>query len=386
MYPKISDLIKEFFGIYIPLPIQTYGFFVAVGFLTASYILLLEFKRKEKLGILKPFSSNILIGKRASFQELFFSGFIGFLIGYKLLDAILRYSDFVNNPQQFVFSPEGNLIGGVIVGALLTYLKYREKENQRLPEPRLEEKVILASELSGNILLVAALAGILGAKLFHILENMGDFIKDPFGNLFSFSGLSFFGGLICGTLTVLIYCTHYKIKPLHLLDSGAPAIALGYGIGRVGCQMSGDGCWGIENLHPKPEWLSFLPDWMWGFDFPHNVVRYGKLMENCSGDYCYSLPVPVYPTSFYETLLMVVIFIILWSLRKKIKIPGVFFSSYLILAGIERFFIELVRVNNTYQIFSMKITQAEIISVTLFILGNVGMILLLKNKAKLIDY
>lgn len=148
---------------------------------------------------------------------------------------------------------------------------------------------------------------------------------------------------------------------------------IGYAVGRIGCHMSGDGDWGIDNLRPKPNWLNWAPDWMWSFDYPHNVVRYGEPILNCTGDkYCNHLVPSVFPTPFYETIMCFILFFILWSIRKKIKTPGVLFSIYLVFNGVERFFIEKIRVNTLYNLNGFKFTQAELISTILFFLGLFG--------------
>ena len=141
----------------------------------------------------------------------------------------------------------------------------------------------------------------------------------------------------------------------------APSLILAYGIGRMGCHLSGDGDWGIVNLNPKPELLNFLPDWMWSYNYPNNVISAGIPIEGCTGNFCMQLAQPVYPTPFYEIILSLLIFSLLWKLRKKISTPGLLFSIYLFLNGLERFFIEKIRVNTEYQILG-GITQAEIIS------------------------
>ena len=143
---------------------------------------------------------------------------------------------------------------------------------------------------------------------------------------------------------------------------------LSYTVGRIGCQMSGDGDWGIVNLAPKPDWLAIFPDWVWSYDFPNNVINAGVYIEGCTGRFCSVLPEPVWPTSLYETIMCLILFSLLWLLRKKISIPGLIFSIYLILNGTERFFIEKIRVNTEYD-FLGGITQAEIISFCLVITG-----------------
>ena len=96
MYPNISYLIEDLTGLYIPLPIQTFGFCVALAFLFGSYFISLELKRKEKLGLIGSTKVDKIIGQKISNQQILISLLIGFLIGYKLLDAIIHYSDFVN--------------------------------------------------------------------------------------------------------------------------------------------------------------------------------------------------------------------------------------------------------------------------------------------------
>ncbi len=355
---------------------MTYGFFVAMAFLSAAIVLRSQLKMKFKQGLLKPLKQKEKIGEPASPLDLLAAAVLGFIIGYKLFDVFLRYSDFVRNPQEFLSSTDGNFMGGIVAALAFGAYRFYEKHKKRKAKPYIEEKTILPHELTGNILLVAALSGIIGAKLFHLLENVNDLIADPIGMLFSFSGLTFFGGLLVGSVTVMIYARQYKIGTLHLADSGAPAIALGYGVGRIGCQMSGDGCWGIANTAPKPEWLSFLPDWMWSFDFPGNVIKSGVPIENCNGAHCYHLAEAVFPTSFYETCMMFAIFGILMLLRNRFKISGTLFAFFLILVGIERFFIEKIRINNKYMIFDYEITQAEIISVVLILVGILGIFML----------
>ena len=143
--------------------------------------------------------------------------------------------------------------------------------------------------------------------------------------------------------------------------------------------MSGDGDWGIVNNNIKPEWMSFLPDWMWSYNYPHNVINEGVRIPNCEGNFCYQLAENVYPTPLYEIVMASIIFIVLWSLRRKIKIGGLLFCIYLTLNGIERFFIEKIRVNTEYNILG-GITQAEIISFFLIMIGMIGSVMLIRRK------
>ncbi|MCK4679323.1 MAG: prolipoprotein diacylglyceryl transferase [Bacteroidales bacterium] len=372
MFAKLSDLINYLFGIHINLPIQTYGFFVAMAFLTGAYIIWLELKRKEKEGVITSQKKKIWKGKPASIQEMFLSGLFGFIIGYKVIGMIINYSFFADHPQEYILSWAGNWPGGLILTAISVYSAYRKKQKQKLDSPVQVETIIHPYQLTGNILMVAAVFGILGAKLFDVIEHIDQLIVDPIGTLISFSGLAFYGGLIVAAFAVAIYAERNKIPWPHIGDTVAPALILAYAVGRIGCQLSGDGCWGIENLEPKPEWLSFLPDWIWAFDYPHNVINDGLRIPSCTGDHCYILENPVYPTPFYETVMGSIIFIGLWSVRKKLRTPGYLFSIYLIFNGIERFTIEKIRVNIRHHFLGIEVTQAEIIAVVLVILGIIG--------------
>src|SRR3979409_765329 len=143
MYPTITDLIKDLTGWNVPLPIQSFGFMMAIAFLLAAWTLALELKRKEKQGLVKPGPRKVLVGESASVSDLVTNGIIGFILGFKVIEMILHYHDLVEDPQDFILSTRGNLIGGVAVAGVMMFFKYREKEKERLPRP--EEKIILVS-------------------------------------------------------------------------------------------------------------------------------------------------------------------------------------------------------------------------------------------------
>ena len=379
MYPTISHLIYDLFGVNIPLPIQTFGFWVAISFLAAAWVVTMELKRKESEGFLSAVKVKEIIGKKLSAQEIISSVLVGFGIGFKGVEALFHYSDLVANPQDFILSTRGNLLGGLLIAGIALYLKWKENQKTILAIPKEIEKTVHPFELVGNITMIAAISGIIGAKIFHNLENFDTFLADPIGQLMSFSGLTFYGGLIAGAISVIWYAKKYQINIKHLIDSAAPALMLAYGVGRIGCQMSGDGDWGIDNLAPKPEWMSFLPDWMWSYTFPHNVINAGIPIEGCTGNFCMQLANPVWPTAFYEVVMSITIFGILWAMRKHIKVPGALFFIYLAFNGMERFFIEKVRINTEYNILG-GITQAEIISFCLVLTGIIGTTYLYKTR------
>ena len=383
MYPTISHLIEDLFGVFIPLPIQTFGFWVAIAFVAAAYIIKIELERKENEGKVSIIKVKKIIGQKLSNIDIGISLLSGFLIGFKLIEAALNYNDLVLDPQSFILSLRGNLFGGILFAILSLYSKQKENKKQELDKPKTIDKEIHPHELVGNITIIAAISGIIGAKIFHNLENIQDFLADPIGQLMAFSGLTFYGGLICGAISVVLYCRKYKLNVLHLIDSAAPALMLAYGIGRIGCQMSGDGDWGIVNLSPKPDWLAIFPDWIWSYNFPNNVINAGVYIEGCTGRFCSVLPQPVWPTALYEVIMCIILFSVLWIIRKRIKIAGLLFCIYLVMNGIERFFIEKIRINTEYNILG-GITQAEIISFFLIISGLIFSYFLVR-KNKIID-
>jgi phosphatidylglycerol---prolipoprotein diacylglyceryl transferase len=375
MYPSIYYAVKDLFGLDLHFlkMIQSFGFFVAMAFLAASYFWTKELKRIEQKGLLPVQTIKLLKGAKATSLELITSGIFGFLLGYKLLFIALNFSNFAEDTQGFLLSTEGNLLGGLIGAALSAYLKYSENEKTKLEKPIWVEEKMYAHQHVGNMTLIAAFFGILGAKIFHNLENWDEFIADPVGALLSFSGLTMYGGLILAATALIIYGKKNKITVTHLVDTSAPSLMIGYAIGRIGCHVSGDGDWGIDNVAPKPNWLSWAPDWMWSYDYPHNVNSVGEAISGCLGDrYCNHLVPAVFPTPFYETIMCTLLFFVLWYLRKRITTPGVLFSVYLILNGMERFTIEKIRVNTLYHVNGFAFTQAELISTILFFLGITG--------------
>lgn len=218
-------------------------------------------------------------------------------------------------------------------------------------------KDVSPSVLVGTLAIFAAVMGILGAKLFTILGNPGRFLLDPAGMLFSTGGLTFYGGLLVAGGAIVWYLRRYNLSVPTVADAAAPGLMLAYGIGRIGCHLAGDGDWGIPaDLAAKPDWL---PMWLWGETYPNAIIG--------------SPEQPVYPTSVYEALAAVLLFGVLWALRRHPFQAGWLFSLYLVFNGVERFLIEKIRVNPEYHIFGLTPTQAEIISLLLVLGGVVGL-------------
>ena len=207
---------------------------------------------KRGIGHIASYKKTVTIGEPANIIGLLTNAFFGFVVGYKLVYALLNYKLFVNDAQIVLLSTKGNVLGGIALAALFAYWEYKEKKKNKLPKPKTVELTIRPHELMSNLIVWAAVWGFLGAKIFDNLEHWDTFIQDPIGGLLSFSGLTFYGGLICGGAAVLYIANKNGIKPLHMLDVGGPGMMLAYSVGRIGCHLSGDGDWGIVNLNPKP--------------------------------------------------------------------------------------------------------------------------------------
>lgn len=414
MYPNLYYAFKDLFGVELGglRFINSFGFFVAISFLAAAYILSTELKRKEREGLLTGTDVKITIGQPASLAELLTNFLLGFLLGYKFIGLFLAGKQAASDPQAFIFSSQGNWPMGIGLGILFTGIKWWEKNKRKLTKPEERTIRVWPHDRVGDLVIYAAIFGFLGAKIFHNLENLDEFAKNPIEALLSFSGLTFYGGLICATLAIWYYARKHKIGFKHLCDAAAPGLMLAYAIGRIGCQVSGDGDWGILNSayittsqsgvvsatqeqfrqqlqlntayytdefkttdlskipHKTVKAPSWLPVWMVAYHYPHNVINNGMAISGCTEDqYCRQLPTPVFPTPFYETVMGLILFGFLWILRKRLKIPGTLFAVYLIVNGIERFFIEKIRVNTTYNIFGFHPTQAELISAFLVVFG-----------------
>ena len=149
------------------------------------------------------------------------------------------------DPQAFIFSTIGSWPAGIGLGLLFAGLKWWEKNKRKLAKPEKRMVRIWPHDRVGEITIIALVLGLLGAKLFDIFENWSGFLKDPASYIFSPSGLTWYGGLICAALGIWLYAKKHKIGFWHLNDAAAPALLLAYSIGRIGCQVSGDGDWGI---------------------------------------------------------------------------------------------------------------------------------------------
>jgi phosphatidylglycerol:prolipoprotein diacylglycerol transferase len=220
-----------------------------------------------------------------------------------------------------------------------------------------------SENIAVNVTFIALVGGIIGAKLLYVIE------EGNFEGLFSPAGLTWYGGLILATVLIYVYVRIKKVPFLAVCDAAAPSLALGYGIARIGCHLSGDGDYGV----PVSEFASWVP---WGTDYskgtlpPSVAFRGTEIAEKFGG--VVPNDTPCHPTPIYELILAIIIFAILWRRRERITESGKLFFLYLILSGISRFLVEFIRLNPR---ILFDLTEAQIISL-LMIAG--GLILYYK--------
>jgi phosphatidylglycerol:prolipoprotein diacylglycerol transferase len=208
----------------------------------------------------------------------------------------------------------------------------------------------------------ALIGGIAGAKLFHILENFNEFLASPIKMTLSSGGLTWYGGFIVATTMILIYMRRKKLSFLMFADMVAPGLAIAYGIARIGCQLAGDGDYGIPTTFPL------------AMTYPHGTVSTlsaanPELAQRFTEIYP-GVPVPadipVHPAPLYELVLAIPVFLFLQLRRKKELQLGNQFGWFLILHSLCRLCIEFIRIN---PILLFGLSQAQVISIALIALG-----------------
>src|SRR5919107_1472668 len=190
-----------------------------------------------------------------------------------------------------------------------------------------------------EMVFASLVGGIVGARLWSVIENWDEAKDDVFGSLFSGSGLVFYGGLLGGALAVLAWAWRRGVLDLKTLDTAAVPLAAAYAIGRIGCQLAGDGDYGVA-------W-----DGPWAMSYPDGTVP---------------TDVPVHPTPVYETIVMGIVTVVLWRWRHRFR-PGTLFALWAVLAGIERFLLEFIRPNAEVL---ARLTQPQLISIAMMLAGG----------------
>ncbi len=201
-----------------------------------------------------------------------------------------------------------------------------------------------------EIAFAALIGGLVGARLYYVIQNYDRVKHNLFGSLFSGSGLVWYGGVIGGAILVLAWARWRDMLSVSLLDLACVPLAMGYSIGRIGCQVSGDGDYGK---------VSSLP---WAMSYPHGTV-----------------PTPpgvtVQPTPIYETVAMGFVAWWLWRMRDQFR-PGALFAFYLVLSGTERLLVEFIRRNHRIW---LGLTAPQLESIALMVAGGVWLFLLARR-------
>lgn len=216
------------------------------------------------------------------------------------------------------------------------------------------------------ITFLSLIGGLVGSKIFYILEEWNFGSSKPLSTffttdvLFSPSGLTFYGGLFLAIILIIIYCRTKKLSILKIFDMLSPATAIAYGIARIGCHLSGDGDYGIPVNGTFWEFI--------GYSYLNGTV------PTHEGVY-------VHPTPIYEFIASLLIFIFLWKRREIYKTSGIIFAYYLILTGIARLLVEIIRLN---PIVAIGLSQAQIISL-IMIFGGIYLLFNKLNQEKLIS-
>lgn len=393
-YGTLPEFFNSIFNtdIFPNIPLNTYGFFVAMGFMVAAVFASKELKRRGELGQIRQIPTFEMIGEKPTWKDLISPFLIWFVIGMKVLGALIHNSTLLTNGQKtvaYLFSSEGFPIYGLILGSIAAGYTYYSLNKKALKTPIKKDTVIEPQDLIGEIVFVAAIFGVVGASVFELIQpnstmTLIELFSDPMNFL---SGLTIYGGLTFGIIGVSIYAWKRKLKPFILFDALAPTFIIAMSIGRMGCHFSGDGDWGIPykgDAHPisglpydySTSWLGNLPEYFWKNNYAHNVINEGEQIAGCVGNYCHQLVPGVLPTAIFEIIMFFILFVIMWSLRKRVThIPGFMFMMLFVVSGIERFPIEMLRVTERYPSF-FNLTQAQIISVCMVIIGAAGMIYL----------
>jgi phosphatidylglycerol:prolipoprotein diacylglycerol transferase len=205
-------------------------------------------------------------------------------------------------------------------------------------------------ELASTMVFAAAIGGLVGARILFIVGDWGNFLRSPWDYIFTGAGFTWYGGFLGGVLGVTWVVRRNNIPWLKAADIAAPALAIAYGVGRLGCHVAGDGDWGT------------VTDVSWGVAYTNAIIGW---VDPATG-IPYPPGVRVHPTPIYEFLQSVVIFGILWALRKKEHAPGTMFWLYLSLSGLARLVVEFWRLN---PVVALGLTEAQWFGVVAIIVG-----------------
>jgi phosphatidylglycerol---prolipoprotein diacylglyceryl transferase len=242
--------------------------------------------------------------------------------------------------------------------------------------------------IASTITVLAVVFGISGAKILYLIEEWRLFVRDPWGMTFSAGGLTWYGGFLLALLVVSLYVRAKRLPFMKVWDGLGIALILAYGVGRVGCHLSGDGDYGRPTHLPwgaiysqgtaKPAVM--LMDYFqrhpeerieWSYD-SLRVITAG---QDRMGHYYsrFDEVTPLHPAPIYELLLGCIGFGIMFWLRNRMHVDGMLFMVYVMLSSVFRFSVEFIRLNP--RLFA-GLTEAQLFSIVLFSAAIIGLLIL----------
>lgn len=329
-----------------PFTIYSFGLMMALGFIAASAVFSREVLRKN---LSADFSSEMIRFLRiaVAFFTIVFVGTFSAEFGFQRFFTELGSGSYLHSCI---------VIAAIVIFILLPKL-FTDKNS---------------ADTSTLVVMMSLIGGLSGSKILYVIENWTEFSQKPFSTLFDPGGLTWYGGFLLTTGLIFIFTKSKGIPFAKLCDAAAPALIIGYGVARIGCHLAGDGDYGMPTNLP---WASVYsagtyPPSVAFRDFPEIVKKYG--INGVVPD-----TIPVHPAPLYEFFAALFVFFILWMMRKKMTVDGALFSLYLILAGIERFSIEFIRLNPR---ILFGLTEAQLIAAVSVIVGFIGLSTLSKRK------
>lgn len=330
MYPRLFTI-----G---PVTVYSFGLMMGIGFFVASLLLHKETVRKNMVG---DFSLELVMFLRGTYIAILSTLVISYFLehGFSGFSSALEH-----NPTPILL-----IIAGTILFGSLVFRKSYQWAN---------------ADTSAFIVVVSIIIGICGSKLLYVLENFSDILRAPFDMIFSPGGLTWYGGFILTTAIIYYFMRKKHIPFFRVCDAASPALMIGYGIARIGCHLAGDGDYGMPTNLPwatnyengtYPPSIAFR-------DFPEIVQKYG--VNGVVPD-----SIPVHPAPVYEFLAGLILFFVLWKFRTTIRRDGQLFMLYLVLAGIARFTVEIIRLNPRIM---FGLSEAQLFSGIMIIAGLIG--------------
>jgi phosphatidylglycerol---prolipoprotein diacylglyceryl transferase len=227
--------------------------------------------------------------------------------------------------------------------------------------------------LADAIVVFGAISGFAASRIYDVFDHYAEYMAHPWSIILSGAGFVWYGGLIGGIISTWAVARYYKVRFLAVTDMCSAPLILGQAFGRMGCQLSGDGDWGLPSTLP---WAMAYPKAIIGWHgdlhlpdggfIPSTVLKLDPNRTLVDG---FFPGVRVHPAPIYEVILYVAIFAVLWSMRKRIAFEGQQLCLYLILGGAARFMVEFVRINPRV---ALGLTEAQLISIAMIVGGAIA--------------